>query len=95
MQITNELVSYVAALSRIELDGSEVEEMQSQMNEIVSYMDSLNQLDTTGVEPLSHVFTITNVMRDDVVKPSYDCETILENAPERTNEAFVVPITVD
>ena len=95
MQITKELVSYVAQLSRIKLDDSETEEMQKQMGAIVDYMDILNQLDTDEIEPLSHIFSITNVMRDDVTAPSYDREEILSNAPEHTAEAFVVPKTVE
>ncbi|HAP79279.1 MAG TPA: Asp-tRNA(Asn)/Glu-tRNA(Gln) amidotransferase GatCAB subunit C [Ruminococcus sp.] len=95
MQITNELVSYVANLSRIKLDENEISEMQSQMSEIVNYMDILNQLDTENVEPLSHIFNITNVMRDDEVKASYEREEILKNAPAHTEEAFIVPKTVD
>ena len=95
MQITNELVSYVANLSRIKLDENEISEMQSQMSEIVNYMDILNQLDTENIEPLSHIFNITNVMRDDEVRDSYEREEILKNAPAHTEEAFIVPNTVD
>ncbi len=95
MQITKDLVSYVAALSRIKLDESETEEMQREMGAIVDYMDILNRLDTENIEPLSHIFSITNVMRDDVTAPSYPREEILENAPEHTSEAFIVPKTVD
>ncbi|MDD7184280.1 MAG: Asp-tRNA(Asn)/Glu-tRNA(Gln) amidotransferase subunit GatC [Ruminococcus sp.] len=95
MQITNELVSYVANLSRIKLDENEISEMQSQMSEIVNYMDILNQLDTENIEPLSHIFNITNVMRDDEVRDSYEREEILKNAPAHTEEAFIVPKTVD
>ena len=91
MQITNELVSYVANLSRIKLDENEISEMQSQMSEIVNYMDILNQLDTENVEPLSHIFSITNVMRDDEIH--YDCtkEQLMMNAPEEENGFFKVP----
>ena len=95
MQITKELVSYVAALSRIKLNETETEEMQSQMSAIVDYMDILNQLDTEEVEPLSHIFNITNVIREDEVAPSYERSEILKNAPEHTEETFVVPKTVD
>lgn len=95
MQITNELVSYVANLSRIKLDENEISEMQSQMSEIVNYMDILSQLDTENIEPLSHIFNITNVMRDDEVRDSYEREEILKNAPAHTEEAFIVPKTVD
>lgn len=95
MKITKDLVTYVAELSRIKLDDSETEDMQAQMSAIVDYMDILNTLDTEDVEPLSHIFNITNVMRDDAVEPSFDRAEILKNAPEHTEETFVVPKTVE
>lgn len=95
MLITKELVEYVAELSRIKLDEQSAEKMEKELGAIVEYMDVLNKLDTDGVEPLSHVFNITNVMREDEVKESYDRADILKNAPERTDETFVVPKTVE
>ena len=95
MQITKELVEYVAELSRIKLDERSTEKMQKELGAIVDYMEILNQLDTENVEPLSHVFRITNVMREDDVKPSYDRADILQNAPEHTDETFIVPKTVE
>ena len=64
MQITKELVGYVAELSRLELDEVQTEKMQQELGAIVEYMDILSTLDTTETEPLSHIFAITNVMRD-------------------------------
>lgn len=95
MQITKELVEYVAELSRIKLDAASTEKMQKELGAIVDYMEILNQLDTKSVEPLSHVFNITNVMREDEVRPSYAREDILSNAPEHTDETFIVPKTVE
>lgn len=95
MTITKEIVEYAAALSRLKMDESETEEMQKQMSAIVDYMDVLNKLDTENVEPLSHVFSINNVMRDDEVVPSHDREALLSNAPDRNEECFVVPKTVE
>lgn len=95
MKITNELVRYVANLSRIKLDEAGEEKMQGELAAILDYMDVLNKLDTENVEPLSHVFAITNVMREDEVKNSYDREELLKNAPEHTDETFIVPKTVD
>ena len=95
MQITKELVEYVAELSRIKLDEQSTEKMQKELGAIVDYMEVLNQLDTENVEPLSHVFSITNVMREDEVVESYDRAEILKNAPEHTDETFIVPKTVE
>ena len=95
MQITKELVQYVAELSRIKLSEQDAENMQNDLGAIVNYMEILNQLDTDSVEPLSHIFNITNVMRDDKVVESYDRAEILKNAPECTDETVVVPKTVE
>ena len=95
MLITKELVEYVAELSRIKLDEQSCDKMEKELGAIVEYMEVLNKLDTDGVEPLSHVFNITNVMREDEVKESYDRDEILKNAPESTDETFVVPKTVE
>lgn len=95
MQITKELVNYVAELSRIKLDEAAEAKMEKELGAVIEYMDVLNTLDTDGIEPMSHVFAIDNVMREDVVKESYDREALLANAPERTDETVVVPKTVD
>ena len=95
MQITGELVEYIAELSKIKLDKTTAEKMEKELGAIVDYMDVLNKLDTSDVEPLSHVFNITNVMRADETARSYDRGQILENAPEHTDETFVVPKTVE
>lgn len=95
MQITKELVNYVAELSRIKLDDAAEAKMEKELSAVIEYMDVLNTLDTDGIEPMSHVFAIDNVMREDVVAQSYDREALLANAPERTDETVVVPKTVD
>ena len=59
------------------------------------YIDKLNELDTSGVEPMSHVFPVHNVFREDVVTNGDGGEDTLANAPERRDRAFVVPKTVD
>ena len=46
-------------------------------------------------EPMSHVFPVENVMREDVVTNGDGSEATLANAPERKEDAFVVPKTVD
>ena len=58
-------------------------------------IDTLNELDTSGVEPMSHVFPVNNVFREDVVTNGDDREEILANAPEAKEGAFVVPKTFD
>lgn len=95
MKITKEIVECVANLSKIKLDEKSTAKMQSELGAIIEYMEILNSLDTKDIEPMSHVFSITNVMRDDEISNSYDREELLNNAPEHTNETFVVSNTID
>ena len=95
MKITTEMVDYISTLSRLKLPEEEKEKMTGELEQIVSYMDILNRLDTSGVEPMSHVFPVKNVMRSDEVEPSADRAELLKNAPVPDEEAFLVPRTVE
>jgi aspartyl-tRNA(Asn)/glutamyl-tRNA(Gln) amidotransferase subunit C len=91
MLIEKKTVEYVANLSRIKLDDSQTALMQNELGKILEYMEVLQNVDTEGVEPLSHVFSVTNVTRPDEVTGHFERERLLQNAPDRTDEAFVVP----
>ncbi len=95
MKITEELVDYVSELSRLRLPEGEKTVMAAELEKIVDYMDVLSGLDTTGVEPLSHVFPVKNVLRADQVAPSCDREALLAGAPASDGEAFLVPRAVE
>lgn len=95
MKITTEMVDYISVLSRLQLPEEKKERMTEELQQIVSYMDVLNALDTADVEPMSHVFPVKNVLREDEVVPSFDRSALLANAPAPDEEAFLVPKTVD
>jgi aspartyl-tRNA(Asn)/glutamyl-tRNA(Gln) amidotransferase subunit C len=91
MKITMQEVEHVARLARLELTAEEKERMRAQLDSILSYIDTLNELDTTAVEPTSHVLPMTNVFREDEVTPSLPQEEVLANAPDRSDLFFRVP----
>lgn len=93
--ISDETIEYVGILAKLELSDEEKEAAKSDMARMLDHIDKLNELDTTGVEPMSHVFPVNNVFREDVVINGDDSENILSNAPECNDSAFVVPKTVD
>ena len=93
--ISDETIEYVGILAKLELSESEKEDAKKDMASMLDYIDKLGELDTTGVEPMSHVFPVNNVFREDVVTNGDDSENILSNAPESKDSAFVVPKTVD
>lgn len=95
MQITPDLIKYLETLARITLSEEEEKKVGSELQDILTYIDMLNELDTDGVEAISHCFPVTNVMREDEVSASMTPDEIVANAPESQDGCFVVPKTVD
>ncbi len=95
MQITDETIEYVGILAKLELSGEEKEQAKKDMSNMLSYVGKLNELDTEGVEPMSHAFSVHNVFREDVVTNGDDREQMLANAPEKKDGAYRVPRTFD
>jgi aspartyl-tRNA(Asn)/glutamyl-tRNA(Gln) amidotransferase subunit C len=93
--ITPEDVEHVAELARLELTAVEKEQFITQLNNILTYIQKLNELDTTGVEPTSHVIPMFNVLRDDEVQPSLERELALQNAPQESHFFFKVPRIIE
>ena len=93
--ISDETIEYVGILAKLELSEEEKEQAKKDMANMLDYIDTLNELDTSGVEPMSHVFPVNNVFREDVVTNEDDRDEILANAPEAKEGAFVVPKTFD
>jgi aspartyl-tRNA(Asn)/glutamyl-tRNA(Gln) amidotransferase subunit C len=91
MSVTIKDVEHVARLARLSFSEPEKEKLTLELNNILKYMEQLNSLDTSSVEPLSHVIELSNVFRDDVVLPGVTHEEALKNAPSKTNEFFKVP----
>ena len=94
-KISDETIEYVGILAKLELDDEEKERAKKDMGEMLDYIDKLNELDTEGVEPMSHVFPVNNVFREDVVTNGDEHEQTLANAPEAKDGAFKVPKTVE
>lgn len=91
--ISDETIEYVGILAKLELSGEEKEQAKKDMGKMLDYIDKLAELDTEGVEPMSHVFPVQNVFREDEVTNSDTREKLLSNAPEQKDGMFVVPRT--
>lgn len=93
--ISDEMIDYVSILAKLELSEDERKAAKKDMEEMLNYIDILKELDTTGVEPMSHVFPIRNVFREDVIQNSDNSALVLANAPGVKNGMYKVPKTVE
>ena len=93
-KIDDATIEYVGILAKLELSDEEKEESKRDLERMLDYVDELNELDTSGVEPMSHVFPVNNVFREDVVTNGDGSADTLKNAPESKDGGFVVPKTI-
>ena len=93
--ISDETIDYVGILAKLDLSAEQKEQAKKDMGRMLDYIDKLNELDTEGVEPMSHVFPVSNVFREDVVTNGDDSANTIQNAPEEKGSMFMVPRTVE
>ncbi len=91
MKISMKDVEHVMKLAYLDLKGEEKEKMLHHFNRILEYFAKLQELDTEGVEPLSHVIESSTPLRKDVVKTGLTQEDVLEMAPESEKGYIRVP----
>jgi aspartyl-tRNA(Asn)/glutamyl-tRNA(Gln) amidotransferase subunit C len=87
MALTTDEVKAVAELARLHLSPEEIDRMRDQLSSILDHIALINELDTASISPTAQVIELTNIMRDDMVRPSLPREAVLANAP-RQNDGF-------
>ena len=92
-KISDETIEYVGILAKLELSEEEKLAARSDMERMLDYIDTLNELDTEGIEPMSHVFPVNNVFREDVVTNGDGSKDTLKNALQK-EQCFKVPKTI-
>lgn len=93
-RIDDDTLEYVGILAKLELDGDEKEAARSDMEKMLGFVEKMNELDTSGIVPMTHVFDVKNVLRDDVVTNGDGSADALKNAPAQKEGQYMVPITI-
>ena len=94
MTIDRELIDQIARLARIEMTEEEAGSMARHLGRILDHVAQLETLDTTGVPPMTGAVPMDCRFREDEVTPSLGVEQALQNAPETSGGAFLVPRVV-
>ncbi len=85
------LITYLAKLSKIEIDEADKEQLVSEMSAIVELMDTLNDVNMEEGINLNGAGVGLEDLREDEVVPSYDRKKLLNNATYKKDGFFVVP----
>lgn len=91
MKMTQTQAAHIAKLAHLAMTPEEIDRAVAQMAAILSHVETLNQVDTTDIDPTSHVVALANVARTDEARPSLSSELVLSGAPDTDGRHFRVP----
>ena len=94
-KLSKEEVKHVANLARLAITEEEAEKFAEQLGKITDFAEQLNELDTTNVEPTSHVLPLVNVLREDVAKEGLSREKVMLNVKEQEAGQIKIPSIMD
>jgi aspartyl-tRNA(Asn)/glutamyl-tRNA(Gln) amidotransferase subunit C len=95
MPVDKDTVKHVAHLARIAVGDAEAEALQADLNAILGFVEQLNEVDITGVEPMTSVIGMSMKMRADTITEGDQAAEVVANAPVRDSRFFVVPKVVE
>jgi aspartyl-tRNA(Asn)/glutamyl-tRNA(Gln) amidotransferase subunit C len=95
MSVDTATVKRVARLARIAVSDAEAAALQKDLNTILGFVEQLNEVDVTGVEPMTSVVAMAMKERDDIVTAGGEAARIVANAPLREGDFFAVPKVVE
>lgn len=91
MKLDTTTTKKLAELAKLEFNNEELDEIQRDLEQMIGFVEKLNEIDTTDVEPLTHMSESGLPLREDEVKGSIDVSTALKNAPASKDRFFTVP----
>ena len=94
-KITIDEVKHIAKLSKLEISDDELEYYVAEMNKMINHFNIISKVDTSKVEPMTHVSDIKNVKRDDKEGKSLKASDVLKNAPETFGQFIKIPKILD
>jgi aspartyl-tRNA(Asn)/glutamyl-tRNA(Gln) amidotransferase subunit C len=95
MSLDKDTVRKVATLARIKVPDSDLEPMAKELSAVLGWIEQLNEVDITGVAPMTSVAQMRLKMRADEVTDGGDADKVTLNAPEGAHGFFVVPKVVE
>lgn len=95
MPISQQELDHLCRLAHLGLTPEEAEHMRSEISGILDHIAILREVDTTDVAPTAFAVPVENIVREDEVRPSWDPEAVLANAPRREDGLFEVQAIFD
>jgi aspartyl-tRNA(Asn)/glutamyl-tRNA(Gln) amidotransferase subunit C len=91
MEVTGELIDKLSTLARLKIEPEQKESLRADMQQLIGFIEKLQELDTSGIEPLMHMTTEINKLREDAIHHPISQSQALQNAGLKDEQFFLVP----
>ena len=95
MAVDEATVRRIAKLARIAVTDEEAQALQGELSSILDWVEQLDEVDVSGVEPMTSVVHMEMKKREDAVNDGGYPDKVVANAPQKENHFFVVPKVVE
>ena len=95
MSVDVHTVTRVARLARIAVTAEDAERMTGELNTILGFVEQLNEVDVSGVEPMTSVIPTSMRRREDAVTDGSKAADVVANAPATEENFFMVPKVIE
>ena len=95
MSIDKDKIKHTAKLARISLDENTIDSLSKDLSNIFKFIEKLNKANTENVKPLSSILDQSLRLREDKVNDGNIRDQILENAPNKNEDFFIVPKVIE
>lgn len=95
MSLSLDEVRHVATLARLQMEDTELEELRNNLNSLLDHFNELQEVDASGVQPVTNAVNLVNVLAEDIVRPGLTREEALANAAATRAGLFVVPTIIE
>ena len=95
MSIDKDKIKHTAKLARISLDEKKINNLSKDLSNIFKFIEKLNKVNTENIKPLSSILDHTLRLREDKVNDGNIRDQILENAPNKNEDFFIVPKVIE
>lgn len=90
MKITDKIIHQISTLARLEFKDEDFFAIKKDLKKMLNFINKLDELEVGDIEPLSHISTETNVLRDDFII-NYECKkSAMTNSPTNDSDYFKV-----
>ena len=95
MSIDKDKIKHTAKLARISLDEKKIDDLSKDLSNIFKFIEKLNKANTENIKPLSSILDHSLRSREDKVNDGNIRDQILENAPNKNDDFFIVPKVIE